>query len=235
MSLYSKIFASKKLVIFDLDGTLVNTLTIHTNVLVEAFQEKGKISSPNQKTIFKHYGKSAPLFIQSVLQDHGVPHTETNIQEIIDYHSHEMNNGKNTMSDDHILHGVRPLLTRLKKDEIHCVVASGNTRKTGESILKSTGINHYFETTGFSTDSLHGKKIVKRSQILEKVLEEMKMKDDSITLENRLCVGDTLNDVEAAREIEMTCLLVETGGLQKNDIPPSENTYFVSTLEECLK
>ncbi|MEK6970276.1 MAG: HAD family hydrolase [archaeon] len=231
MGSYEEIFGDKKIVIFDIDGTLVDSVVLHTDVLMRAYHTIGKIPEPNPQIFRNHMGKPSQDYIEAVYRDHGIekPNTER-IAGIREYHYHEITQGENSFTPLHVLEGVIPLLERLKREGKHLAIVSGNPRKTGEGILQRTGLSSYFEASGFSDDLFHGEKTRRRSQLLQKVMEEIVGNNPASAQTRILVVGDTLHDIRAAHEQGMDSLALGTGGVSEDELRSEKPTHYRDTL-----
>lgn len=233
---YQTIFGSKKLVIFDIDGTLVDTIPIHVNVLTEAYRIHAGITRVDRGIITQNMGAPEKVYIRNVYREHGITTiTDEMIQKIEDHHFEGIAGSRSMVNDTFVIPGVVALLEKLSHDGKHLGIISGNPRKTGEGILRHTKLSHFFETIVFGSDLFEGKPVSRRSQMVQRVIEEIQKKDKNVTRENSIVVGDTRHDIESAHDLKMDSLAVGTGGVPEKELRASNPTHFLPSLTECLK
>ncbi len=144
------ILKEMKAVIFDLDGTLIDSMWVWRDIDVEFLGKRGIIMPENlQKMIEgKSFHETAVYFKETF----HLPETLEEIKELW-----------NQMAYDKYAHGM-PLkkgagefLSFLKQQNIHMGIATSNSRKLTESCLLDIGILSYFETIVTGCEIIHGK------------------------------------------------------------------------------
>ena len=142
------VYEGMKGLIFDCDGTLADTMTIHTHSWQEAM---------------KHFGHDCPVdFLQSL---RGIPAEEIvihfNRTFATDLNPKDVSDTKNQMSYDR-LKTVKPIMPVAKialdyRGKLPMSVVSGGTRKDVLRTLEAIGMADFFEAVITADDALRSK------------------------------------------------------------------------------
>src|SRR5512143_1901966 len=197
----------KRLIFFDIDGTLTRT-------------QNGYI--PFNEAVFKTFGVRGD--IRSVIPD---GNTDPRIVEDIfaqanlkfaldegrwaefsrnlrDCYANAVRQGGTTIR---ALPGAAALLRRLAAtDEFVCSVVTGNLEAMATVKLTAAELSSYLCRGAHASDSPHRADL---PSIAKQRCE--RLHHASIPLDRCIVVGDTLKDLEAARQNDMKCILVGTG------------------------
>jgi phosphoglycolate phosphatase-like HAD superfamily hydrolase len=223
----------KKLIVFDIDGTLIDSTSEHVTAFRQAFKEVAQFEIPNEDDIVKHFGKPHNDVISDILEEREIRVSSKGKQKIKEMHIASITHSS-TINSDMVIAGVIPFLEKLKERNFILGVMSGNPRKNGLALLEKAGLQNYFSVTAFSSDTYNGKPIIKRSDILRLAIKEaakkhgMSIKPHTETL----VIGDAPSDILAAKEANIPCMLVATGHYSKEELLPYGATQVVENLLE---
>ncbi|MHA1145729.1 MAG: HAD family hydrolase [Candidatus Helarchaeota archaeon] len=194
-----------KLVLFDIDGTLIFNNEAHLLAFNEMFKELFEINIDLRET--NHHGLTDFLIVRKELKNNGfsLDHFDARKKHIrdtlISYFSMF-----SLQRSIHLIPGVRELLNRLKKLDIILGLATGNIEEIAWNKLKSTGIDAFFLTGGFGSDD------ESRGKIVDIAIQRASQASGiHFTREDVLLIGDTPLDIKAAREAGISVLAVATG------------------------
>ncbi|GAB6087371.1 HAD family hydrolase [Alkaliphilus crotonatoxidans] len=214
-------FKNIKGVIFDLDGTLVDSMGIWYKIDVEFLNKRGfeVPENINKMTEGKSFTETAQLFKETFM-----------LRESIDEIKAEwIKLGKEYYSNQVPLKpGVKELLALLKKMEMKLGIASSCSRELLEAVLKQHQIQHYFHTIVTSCEVKQGKPF---PDVFMKAAENLK-----ISNEQALAFEDTVAGVMAAKAAGMKVIAVyddhakgDEGRLRK------EADYYIDSMEALLQ
>ena len=196
-------------VIFDLDGTLVDTapdlMHAHNHVMRKFGYEtkslnelKSAVGQGAGAMIGRSIWSQAKKELTSI--DEKIRNEMTD--EFVSYY------GKNILNESTLAEGVKKFLNWCKKENISMAVCTNKTEYLAVDLLKKIGIYDYFEfVAGYNTfdyckpDPRHITKII---EILDGDLKKS------------LMIGDSESDANAAKAAEIPMILLEDGYTEKN-------------------
>lgn len=193
-----------KAVIFDVDGTLVDTNDLHVRAWVDTFQHFG-VEGPFDD-LRQHLGKGAdqlmPVFVsRDVLQEKA--------REIEAFRSEIYAMGYLPQACG--FRDVRPLLARIRADGKKVALASSGKRAEIQRYMEVTGIEDLVDAVTTSEEAEYSKPA---PDIFEAALDAL----TPLRPEQALVVGDTPYDAEAARKAGMRAVGVLCGGFDEAEL-----------------
>ncbi len=170
-------------VIFDIDGTLADTLDLCVVAFQETFKkELGKTYSYEE--IFSYFGLAeGGIMAKFVSQEQYPKVMETYYQELEKLH----------LQQDVVLDGIRPLLQDLKKRKLPMAVVTGKGKRSAELTMRVMGLMSFFEMMESGSDVTSDKTISLACVIKRMGLDPQKT----------LYVGDLESDIRAAHRANM--------------------------------
>ncbi len=195
-------------IVFDLDGTLVESapdLAATTNVLL-ARRGRRQIELSELRSMV---GKGARVMIQKAFTATGAPATESEIEgmipEFLEYY------GAHVSDLTLPFPGVIDALETLGSRGCPIGVCTNKFESLSHKLLKALEIDHYFDAV------LGGDTLDIRKPDPGHVLESIRRLGGSP--ENAIMVGDSNNDIDAARAGNVKSIAVSFG---YTDVPPDE-------------
>ena len=191
---------NKKLFIFDLDGTLVDTAPDFKNSLNYMLSEIGE-DTVELSDIRNWVGYGARELIRRTVEAKNIKHNDKKINEMLRiFLLHYTHN----IDDDSVLYNnVENFLRHLKKNNIKTSVCTNKMESLSIMLLEKLGVLNLF-------DYLVGGDTFKKSKPdpypLIQICEKLKVdKNDSIM------VGDSITDLKAGHAANMPVVLVDYG------------------------
>lgn len=188
----------KRLVIFDLDGTLLNTIADLTVAVNYALDRCGYPSQP-MEAIQRMVGDGIMKLIERAM-----PEEERTAEKLAIMRSHflpyyESHNAELSKPYE----GIAELLTELKKRGVGMAVASNKYQAATRKLIP-----HYFPGIPFSPilGQREGVPAKPNPQIVEEILAQTGVARDEV-----LYVGDTNVDMLTAKAAEVDCVAVSWG------------------------
>ncbi|NTW56786.1 MAG: HAD hydrolase-like protein [Chlorobiaceae bacterium] len=215
----------KKLVLFDIDGTLLKVGSVNRRILVDALTEV--YGTPGSAESHNFAGKMDSVIIYEVLRNAGLPDEE--IASLFDKAREtyiEMFRSNTRPSDVTLLAGVRKLLEALSDmPEIFLGLLTGNFEGSGRHKLELPGINHFFTFGAFADDGRH------RNELPPAAVEKaFRLTGKIFTGKDVVIIGDTEHDVMCARAYKTRSIAVASGTYSAEELKKHEPDVLLENL-----
>lgn len=211
-----KNFHHKSLIIFDWDGTLMDSVGLIVDAMRYSAQQQGlTVTDDATKSIIGIALVDAfPMLF---------PNDSDKYDELLatysDYYVKHCDNDK-------LFDGVKELISDLHAQGKTLAVATGKKRKGLERVLPNSGIEPFFTVTKTADETASKPNPL----MLEKILRET-----SKTVEEAVFVGDSIHDIRMANALKMNSIAVSYG-CEKSDVLAKENpTALVNSVKELEK
>lgn len=194
-----------KVIIFDFDGTIADTLDAIVNISNRlalefgykqtSFAEITQLKNLNSREIIKQSGISifkVPFLIRKVKAELSKEITE--VKPII---------------------GIKEALTELKAQGNNLLIITSNSKDNVMLFLEKNNLEYLFSSV-YSGATLFGK-----SKIINKIL-----KQEDINIEQVIYVGDETRDIESARKSKIKAIAV-TWGFNSKEVLTEQNPDFL--------
>lgn len=210
-----------KAVIFDIDGTLIDSVNEHAECWVRTFKEFGKeISLEEAKKLI---GMGSDQFLGDYFTGEEV---EKKKKEIDKYRSELFAN--EYMSKIKPFLKVRELFLKLKEDDIKIVLASSATEEEVEKYEDIAQIKDLVEKKISADDAEESKP---EPDIFQAAYDKL----DKIDKQNVVVIGDTPYDALAAKKAGMSSIGVLTGGWSKEKLLESGCSNVFRDIKEIFE
>ena len=213
----------KKLCIFDLDGTLLDTLGTISGYANEALEKNG--IAPIEKNEYKYLvGKGASNLVAGMLRYRGCYSEELFGKVFADYN--EAYN-KNTTRDTEVYPGIRELLDALKAKSIRIAVVSNKPDFATRSVVAAFfGEGYLDEVRG----QREGVPIKPDPTAVFEVMEKF-----GATPEDCIYAGDTGVDMQTGKNAHLLTVGVLWGFREKDELIENGADHVIAKAEELLK
>jgi len=212
-----------KLVLFDIDGTLIDPGRVGRHSVTKAFDEVFSI-----KDAFKGIsmsGKTDIQIIKEALSVHGLFAGDGIIPDIL---SHYVNILKKEIDPKlmSIKPGVIELLDFLVSENgFHLGLLTGNIEKGGRTKLSVFDLNRYFPFGAFGDDNED------RNRLLPIAVEKFRnMTYLSIDFSDCIVIGDTPRDVQCSKPFGAISIAVSTGTYSYDALVQTRADYVLKDL-----
>lgn len=194
-----------RLILFDIDGTLISPGRMPRVWLSEAINE---ISGQQQHLKLDDVaGKTDTLIVETALRKLGFPDRDiaTLIMPIINSYLEKLETRyTGDPTPKFVFPGAREMVAALARDDsVLLGLVTGNTPDSARIKLSHFGLWDYFKLGAYATDSKNRNDLPKIALDLANRLDGTRF-----TAQQSVIIGDTLNDLEAARVNGMRSLIV---------------------------
>ena len=190
-------------VIFDLDGTLVDSNDLHVQAWEESFRHFGKEFAPAE--LRAQIGKGGDQYLPEFL-------SERELREI----GPELEKFRGDLFTKKYLGQVRPfpkvreLFEKIRQDGKRIALASSGNGNEVAHYVKLLGIGELIEARSTKTDVKHSKP---HPDVFTSILHQLQASG-----EEAFAVGDTPYDVQAAKKIGLRTIAVRCGGFPEDEL-----------------
>ena len=215
----------KKLLLFDIDGTLLLTGRAGEHALREALKERFGVDDDLAAISFA--GSTDGAIVRQMFEANAIPHTPENVADLLDGYVHHLalelprREGK-------VLPGIVELLEALKQRE-DCVLGllTGNIEKGAELKLSHYGVWDYFEFGAFADDHIDRNQLgpVAHSRAVEKHGISFEARDIYV-------LGDTPRDIDCARAAGFVAVAIATGNCGKDELAAHRPDFLFEDLAD---
>ena len=208
--------AGKKLIIFDWDGTLMDSI----GLIVESMHIAGEAHG------FRTTDQAVKDIIGLSLM-HGIEilyPQASNTQKLAiqqSYAEYYIPNSHRTP----FFAPIENMLLTLKQQDKQLAVATGKKRKGLDRVLEASASHHYFTITRCADES--GSK--PDPQMLRDILDYTKQ-----PISQAVFIGDSIYDIQMANRLGMTSIAVNYGTASSSELAAEQPTYQVDTPQELV-
>ncbi|MFW2178009.1 MULTISPECIES: HAD-IIIA family hydrolase [unclassified Moraxella] len=208
-----KNFKNKSLIIFDWDGTLMDSIGLIVDAMRHSAEQNGlTVTDEATKSIIG----IALVEAFPILFPNNSDKYETLLASYSDYYVQHCDNDK-------LFDGIKALIEDLHAQGKTLAVATGKKRQGLARVLPNSGIQAFFSVTK-TADETAGKP---NPLMLEQILAET-----GKSLDDAVMIGDSIHDIRMANAIGMDSIAVSYG-CEKADILAKENpNVVVGSVEE---
>ncbi len=223
----------RKLILFDMDDTLVNFLDYYKVAFTETFKEVYGVHSELDEIDFA--GKTIPNILREVggLKGLDKDFIESKLDvalEIIAENFLKSIDKTEDIGARTVLPGARELLKELTDLGYPIGLLTGSTGKVGRNILKFTGLGKYFDVLTFGEESNTRAGLFKLTiKKAEKKLG-IKLKSSDIVM-----IGDSVRDVECGKKFSAITIAIASGHHSYRDLENSKPDYILNSLKDYKK
>uniref|UniRef100_Q3ATI4 Hydrolase, haloacid dehalogenase-like family n=1 Tax=Chlorobium chlorochromatii (strain CaD3) TaxID=340177 RepID=Q3ATI4_CHLCH len=207
----------KKLVLFDIDGTLLSMTSANRRILADALLAVYGTAGSSYTHNFA--GKMDSAIIYEVLAADGLTRKEVASRFDLAKEMYITFMQKVARVDDvTLMPGIVELLDALaERDDVLLGLLTGNFEGSGRHKLHLASINHYFPFGAFADDAEH------RNQLPAIAVTKAHQRTGiTFSEHNIIIIGDTEHDIACARAVQAKSIAVATGTYAPHELEAHE-------------
>ena len=179
------------LIIFDLDGTLVDSMALHAATFAQILKERnGIVEKISRQAYYDMSGNPLGLQFERAIRSQGVEGPQATEEYVQDFYA------RIRQVDPVLFPDVTPALEKLCQAGYWLAVCSGNAPDIVEKRLAQTGIMPYFRLW-LGTDPAQG---LRKGEPHFKLLRQRLALSRDDFMRNSMSVGDAQHDIQVAQE-----------------------------------
>jgi phosphoglycolate phosphatase-like HAD superfamily hydrolase len=215
-----------RLILFDIDGTILSSGGAGVRALNNAFRDV--LSAEYTFTDIILAGKTDLQIIREGLDHIGIPSDNGYVPQIIESYLCHLAIEIGT-SDKHLKPGIRECLEALEKrnSKYQMGLLTGNIEQGARIKLGSFGLNNYFPSGAFGGDNED------RNMLLPIAVERFSiLAGRDFAFSDCVVIGDTPRDVACAKPYNATCIAVATGPYKAQKLVEAGADVVVEDLSD---
>ena len=216
---------NKRLLLFDIDGTLIHSGGAGMEALKRALKERFEIDDDLDDIEFA--GMTDSGIVVSILNKHKIPASAENIAAFLDSYvhflPHELPRRKGTL-----LPGVLDLLEKLKtRKQVVLGLLTGNVSRGAKLKLSHYGVWHYFEFGAFADDHHDRNELGEFARARAKERHGREFSADEIDV-----IGDTPRDIACGKALGARTIAVATGSWSREKLAEHNPDILIDDLSD---
>ena len=217
----------KKLLLFDIDGTILNTGGAGKRAMIQAFEEVFGV--PDGFHGIHMSGKTDHLILRQALEQAGLSPDQKKLDafknryfELLAVEIEKPNAFKKLMP------GILELIRHLHQEpDVELGLLTGNWRRGAELKLGHFGLWNYFSVGAFGDDSED------RNQLLPFALKRFAERyGEPLPIQNVYVIGDTPRDVQSARPYGARTVAIATGTYSLKALQAEKPDFLFQDLND---
>lgn len=213
-----------KLLLFDIDGTLLLTNGAGTRAANRAFENIYGISEAMTK--IDAAGKTDPIILKEIFKNE--LNRDYSHEEALELYKLYIPFLKEETgaSETTVMPGIPKLLKNLsRREDMVLGVATGNIEQGAWIKLKSAGLDHHFKFGGFGSDSHIREHLIIKAQ--ERALDHV---DNGTDIQKTFVIGDTPYDINHGRAAGAVTVGVATGSYSRAELEEHSPDHLFDDL-----
>ena len=215
----------KRLLLFDIDGTLIHSAGAGVQALKSALNERFGIT--DDLNGIEIAGMTDSGIVLSILKKHNIPETSENVSAFLDSYVHFLSlelprrKGK-------LLPGVLDLLETLKtRPHVVLALLTGNVSRGAQLKLEHYGVWHFFEFGAFADDHHDRNRLgpFARARAREKHRQEFPAAAIDV-------IGDTPRDIACGKALGARTIAVATGTWNREELATHQPNFLIDDLSD---
>lgn len=215
----------QRLLLFDIDGTLIHSAGAGVEALKCAFRERFGVDD-NLDGI-EIAGMTDSGIVVSILNKHNLPPTAENVSALLDSYVHFLS-FELPRRQGKLLPGVLTLLEKLKSRP-HVVLAllTGNVSRGARLKLEHYGVWHFFEFGAFADDHRDRNELGRFARARAKEKHGREFAASQIDV-----IGDTPRDIACGKALGARTIAVATGRSSRDDLAKHNPDFLIDDLSD---
>jgi phosphoglycolate phosphatase len=215
----------KRLLLFDIDGTLIHSGGAGIEALKRALKERFGIEDDLHD--IEIAGMTDSGIVVSILKKHRIPATAENVAAFLDSYVHFLSS-ELPRREGKLLPGVLELLEKLKGRK-HLVLAllTGNVSRGAQLKLGHYGVWHFFEFGAFADDHRDRNQLgpFARARAQEKHGRDFAAGEIDV-------IGDTPRDIACGKALGARTIAVATGGWSREKLAQHQPDILIDNFSD---
>ncbi len=216
-----------KLVIFDLDQTLVDLISIHDATIQELFKSYFNVDAHLSEIDFAGKSLTDNLAELARLKGIAVSQFRKKGKSLLKNYEKVFQAKIPRTATNYVLPGVKHLLDELSKTDHLLALYTGDSPGVTQSILQATGLGKYFRFSAFGTEANSRLELAQMAIKKAEQLTGARFEGQDVVI-----IGDSVRDVECGIQLNALTIAVATGFHSESELLSKKPDYLLKNLED---
>jgi len=215
----------KRLLLFDIDGTLIHSGGAGMHALRRTLADRFGIE--DNLTDVEIAGMTDSGIVISILKKHNIPVTNENVSAYLDGYAHHLSL-ELPRREGKLLPGILELLEKLRaRPNVVLALLTGNISRGAQLKLEHYGVWHFFEFGAFADDHHDRNQLgpFARSRAKEKHGREFSPEEIDV-------IGDTPRDIACGKAFGARTIAVATGTWSRAELAEHEPDFLIDDFSD---
>jgi len=219
-----------KLIIFDLDQTLVEFLSVHNEVTQRLFKKFFDIDAKLTEIDFT--GKSINDNFRELARLKNIPEDifRNKSQQLLESYETTFSESLPPDAVKYVLPGAKELLSELSKTDHIIALYTGDSPEIVSSVFRATDLGKYFKFC------LYGTEVENRADMVRLAIEKAeKLTGREFRGKDVVIIGDSTRDIECGKPFNALTIAVATGFHSQVQLSAAGPDYLFADLKDYRK
>jgi phosphoglycolate phosphatase len=219
-----------KLVIFDLDQTLVDFIAVHNEATRQLFKKSFGVEAELTEIDFAGRSLTENLVALARLKGVSEEKVKKNIKQLLADYENIFRENIPQDASRHILPGVKRLLKALSKTDKLVVLYTGDSASIVDQVFRVTGFGKCFRFCVYGTE------VQSRVDMVRLAVEKAeRLARNRFTNKDIVIVGDSLRDIDCGKQFNALTIAVATGFHSEEELRAAKPDYLFKNLKDYKK
>jgi phosphoglycolate phosphatase len=216
-----------KLVIFDMDQTLVDFTSIHDRAAQELFKQYFDVDA--RLTEIDFTGRSMAENFLELARSKGISEDKIRQNSKALLNSYETSFSKSIppRASRYVLPGVKQLLEELLRTGHLVALYTGDSAAIVSQVFKATGLGKYFKFSVYGTEAETRADMARLAVRRAETLTGRKFRGKDVVI-----VGDSVRDIECGKELKALTIAVATGFHSEEELRKHKPDFLFGNLKD---
>lgn len=219
-----------KLIIFDLDQTLVDFIEVHDRVTQNLFKKLFNVDAKLTEIDFA--GKSLNDNFRELARLKNIPEDifQKKSQQLLEGYDITFSKSLPQDTAKYILPGARELLSELSQTDHIIALYTGDSPEIVRSVFRATNLGKFFKFCLYGTEVETRADMVRLAIEKAETLTQQKFRDKDVVL-----IGDSTRDIDCGKQFNALTIAVATGSHSRVQLSAAGPDYLFTDLRDYTK
>jgi phosphoglycolate phosphatase-like HAD superfamily hydrolase len=219
-----------KLVIFDMDQTLVDFILFHQQTTRQLFKKFFNVDAGLEELDFSGRSMAENFIELARLKNITGEEIQKNVGKLLETYETLFGQNIPRNGSNHVLSGVKELLRELVKTDHVIVLYTGDSPGVVKHVLAATGLGKYFKFCIYGTEVRTRVEMVKLAMKKAEELTGAKFEGRNIVV-----IGDSARDIDCGKEVNALTIAVATGPHSQKELAAHRPDFLFQDMKDYKK